>query len=139
MLRGRRVVFFVVFFLYIFLFQTTTNATEIGVTATVTLSPVWKKAIEERSTVTLDTVSHENIAFFEVTTKGVEDIIVPNETIQILFFKENRLISSQIKTTNKQGNAEFTFVYTKGSAYRAICVNIGHEFPFIIKTLSFAP
>lgn len=136
MLRGRRVVN-VVILLFVFLFKVSAYAAEMGATVTVPLSSLWERAIEDRSVQTVDTSTHQNVALFSVQTKGINDMIMPGETIQILLFKDDKFISSQKKVANKEGLAQFTFIYTKGGNYRVISLDIGHEFPFVINTLSF--
>ncbi|MFA5136629.1 MAG: hypothetical protein WC489_04515 [Patescibacteria group bacterium] len=139
MIRGRRVVymaFITGFFLFSHLSQPSAN--EFSMTAKVPLSPVWQKAIENRSTYNLDLRSFRNIARLNLSIKGVNDIPLSHEHIQILLFKDDILVDRQEKNTDSNGYLMFTLVYERASSYRIFILDMEHEYPFVIRNVFFS-
>lgn len=116
---------------------TQVHGAEIGMSAAVPLSDLWKERIARNSVFSLDTRSHRNIAELTGQIKGSDTVTLPPQTVQALFFEGNRQAGNQIKTTDGKGNIRFTFVYKYGESYRIILVGSPDESPYVIAVSQF--
>lgn len=137
MIRGRRGIAVAVYFFLAFFLVQPASAWEMNMTATVPVSPTWRTLIEQNSVTALDIHSHRNIANLSVEIRGIPGVTLPKQTVQALLFQNTTLIDDQIKTTDKKGNVDFTFVYKLEGNYRIMIIDTSDSLPFVIRTITF--
>lgn len=137
MLRGRREYYILLVFFCLFLhLHPPLHAVELKMTATVLLSPVWQKIIEENTQVSVD-LTHQNLIVTSLRLKPIETASLKDQTIQVLFFYNDQLINKQEKTITPTEKSDFLFVYSKSGNYRLLFINKTYKNPFSLRTVSF--
>lgn len=106
-------------------------------TATVPLSPQWKEAIRINSDAEID-ASRPHILLVSQYTRGIENLPVDKQTIQLLVFKNGKVMEENEKLTNKKGTADFVFVAEQSGTYTLMVINKSDTSPFIVKSATFS-
>jgi hypothetical protein len=103
-----------------------------GVTATVTLSSEWKQALRSNSKTKIDT-SRAHVAYITQYSLGIDKLPVEGQDIQLLVFKNGKVVDTQEKKTNASGFTDYIFVADQKGLYTIIIINKSDTAPFIVK------
>ncbi len=102
-------------------------------TAHVPLSSVWSKALRTHSEAKFDT-SRSDVLYVTQYSLGVEKLPVEGQTIQLLVFKNGKVVENKEKKTNSSGFVDFVFVSEVYSSYTVMVINKSDSSPFIVKS-----